>query len=41
MKTTEWKNAIQNGTSAAFARLYGDDPTAVSRFTEAITAFEE
>ena len=41
MNTTEWKNAIKNGTSAAFTRLYAGDPTAVSRFVEAITAFEE
>ena len=41
MKTTEWKTAIRSGTSADFTRLYGNDPTAVSRFTEAIAAFEE
>ena len=40
MKTTEWINAIQNGTCAAFCALYANDPTAKGRFTDAIRSFE-
>ena len=41
MKTTEWINAIQNGTSTAFNRLYAADPSAKERFINAIHSFEK
>ena len=41
MKTTEWINAIQNSTSAAFNRLYAADPIAKERFINAIHSFEK
>ncbi len=40
MKTTEWLNVLENGTSADFNRLYANDPTAKERFASAIRAFE-
>ena len=41
MKTTEWISAIQNGTCAAFTKLYAADATAKERFTDAIHSFEK
>ena len=41
MKTTEWLNAIETGTSADFNRLYANDPTAKERFACAIRAFQK
>ncbi|MBO7763172.1 MAG: galactokinase [Clostridia bacterium] len=40
MKSSEWLTILKNGTSADFNRLYANDPTAVSRFENAIRAFE-
>ena len=40
MKTTEWIHAIENGTSADFCRLYGNDAAAKERFVAAIRSFE-